>query len=615
MTDKAQKAQMLYDAGLYRQADALVREAIAECPANAECFRLMSYVDLQLNRRTQAVQSARTAVSLAPDDYEVYVCLAFALYRSYQFEEAMHAAETALELCPDYAYGMAVASSIKQSLNDKEGALQYAELGLAIDPDCDSCLKRKAFALRSLNRIAEAEAVEKNCLELDPNDMFNHISRGFGAARSEDLDGMFEHFENALRLEPDNPTAHYAMACGFLREGNFAKAEEHARNAYQSDVDDVDAALLLADVLVSSHQVTKALEILELALKKYPEHEGLHVKICEIALDTLYWNLAESTARHLLKLHNNHFVAIFTLMRCCQSYGKVQEIDTLLERFLKDNTDTEEAYHLRILREHIRGDALALEQIAQEGLVLYPDDDYIKEQLVLALVQLKKYQPAYELVTSIGTEIGAFKRVQLLVAIDSAQKQFDRGVKRLEQAAESAASKEQYFTLIKSLVTEKWLRSERAYLFFYKGLQKGIAKFVRAPRDPIPKMFSWCDSLLYLFVAGNACLIIRLLSSVALVLDPAGRRYFNRRDLVPICFAGGILGIQSLIAVFHQQIWHLLSGINYLLLLYYGFLVLLCIFVCFAASQRKYRSIAFVFGSILFALLYSEWLRWFYPRH
>jgi hypothetical protein len=22
-----------------------------------------------------------------------------------------------------------------------------------------------------------------------------------------------------------------------------------------------------------------------------------------------------------------------------------------------------------------------------------------------------------------------------------------------------------------------------------------------------------------------------------------------------------------------------------------------------------------VFGSILFALLYSEWLRWFYPRH
>jgi drug/metabolite transporter (DMT)-like permease len=110
-------------------------------------------------------------------------------------------------------------------------------------------------------------------------------------------------------------------------------------------------------------------------------------------------------------------------------------------------------------------------------------------------------------------------------------------------------------------------------------------------------------------------LIIRLLSSVALVLDPAGRRYFNRRDLVPICFAGGILGIQSLIAVFHQQIWHLLSGINYLLLLYYGFLVLLCIFVCFAASQRKYRSIAFVFGSILFALLYSEWLRWFYPRH
>ncbi len=385
MTDKAQKAQMLYDAGLYRQADALVREAIAECPANAECFRLMSYVDLQLNRRTQAVQSARTAVSLAPDDYEVYVCLAFALYRSYQFEEAMHAAETALELCPDYAYGMAVASSIKQSLNDKEGALQYAELGLAIDPDCDSCLKRKAFALRSLNRIAEAEAVEKNCLELDPNDMFNHISRGFGAARSEDLDGMFEHFENALRLEPDNPTAHYAMACGFLREGNFAKAEEHARNAYQSDVDDVDAALLLADVLVSSHQVTKALEILELALKKYPEHEGLHVKICEIALDTLYWNLAESTARHLLKLHNNHFVAIFTLMRCCQSYGKVQEIDTLLERFLKDNTDTEEAYHLRILREHIRGDALALEQIAQEGLVLYPDDDYIKWTLGKAM--------------------------------------------------------------------------------------------------------------------------------------------------------------------------------------------------------------------------------------
>ncbi|MBK7838148.1 MAG: tetratricopeptide repeat protein [Candidatus Obscuribacter sp.] len=150
MSDKAQKAQMLYDAGLYRQADALVREAIAENPANAECFRLMSYVDLQLNRRTQAVQSARTAVSLAPDDYEVYVCLAFALYRSYQFEEAMHAAETALELCPDYAYGMAVASRIKQSLNDKEGALQYAEMGLAIDPDCDSCLKRKGFCSAQL---------------------------------------------------------------------------------------------------------------------------------------------------------------------------------------------------------------------------------------------------------------------------------------------------------------------------------------------------------------------------------------------------------------------------------------------------------------------------------
>ncbi|MBK9774480.1 MAG: tetratricopeptide repeat protein [Candidatus Obscuribacter sp.] len=164
MDDKAPKQSfMMRD---FTGKPRLVRGAIGECPANAECFRLMSYVDLQLNRRTQAVQPPASSAPILTHDENLY--LAFALYRSYQFEEAMHAAETALELCPDYAYGMAVASSIKQSLNDKEGALQYAELGLAIDPDCDSCLKRRRFCSGDLTESRRSRSSREKLFGVGP---------------------------------------------------------------------------------------------------------------------------------------------------------------------------------------------------------------------------------------------------------------------------------------------------------------------------------------------------------------------------------------------------------------------------------------------------------------
>lgn len=574
MSDKAQKAQMLYDAGLYRQSGALLQQAIAEEPADSANYCLLSNIECNLNRRSQSLEAAKHAVSLSPDNFYAHLCLANALYVNYKMDEALKEAKAAMSLNPQFCGCYVIAARVSIALNTPALALQYADEGLKIDPHSVGCLGQKAIALRALGRAPEAEVIDKARLAAHPDDPGSHLARGYGAAHSQDLDLMLEHFKSALKISPNCDFSHFAIATGYSRKGLHDLAEEHARMAYQIDPGAIDNVLLYANALARRAAYRESMMILRQAYQLYPDSSEILYHLADLALRLKDWSLA----------------------------------DELIAKFMAQNPHSQEGYCLSVMRRLESEEYGVILGLTREALEHHPDNDQLRVQLVVALAKTGDFTQAYEQCARIGDGITAYEKTKVLTLVDCEQRQFDRAIKRLDKLASEAPDAVEFARYLKALVFKKWTIAGWLQGRYMASQELLTQCSKQNSNNGLATLPGSVKRVVLSFWVFNLSMLFGLVSICSLAMDPIGRRYLQKTELQTGLFCALFLAVEASVFVYCKDICFWIFSANYKHALYHAGLLLSIVAWCSMAQKRQLIFLRFILALVICGLSLLELL-------
>ena len=190
---------------------------------------------LQQSRYPDAEASLRDVLAQNPDDSHALNLMAVVLYHMDRDEEALGAITVALRTEPDSDRMHAWKALILLALNKRAEAMEAAEQALALDATDPFNWTAKGSILASKREWKEAEACAREALELEPDDEQAHdlLSRTLlyqGKAHENE-----SNISGRLANDPENPITHCNAGLAALRRGEHVKAAEHFSTALRID--------------------------------------------------------------------------------------------------------------------------------------------------------------------------------------------------------------------------------------------------------------------------------------------------------------------------------------------------------------------------------------------
>ena len=154
-------------------------------------------------------------------------------------------------------------------------ALEFFADKLEKMPNNTSLRYARALVAERANKLALAEEDLRIIIEREPSNAQALNALGYTLAdRTERLDEALDYISRALEVEPADAAIIDSMGWVQYRMGNYAKAVELLRQAL-SLIHDPEIAAHLGEVLWEMGKKQDALDVLETALEKHPEHEAL----------------------------------------------------------------------------------------------------------------------------------------------------------------------------------------------------------------------------------------------------------------------------------------------------------------------------------------------------
>ena len=207
MDNQYAQISLLLDAHRFEDAEAHLRELLAQRPNEAQAHALLAYVLSRQKRHAEALKEANLAIHLDPTHANGHFFRARILLSLHHQREAHEAIHEALRLRPDYPPYHALLSTIHFSRKHWQKALRAAKEGLRYDPEDAQCLHCRGMALNKLGERAEATDSLKDALASDPESAVAHATLGWVQLHQGKPESALECFREALRL---NPLSEYA---------------------------------------------------------------------------------------------------------------------------------------------------------------------------------------------------------------------------------------------------------------------------------------------------------------------------------------------------------------------------------------------------------------------
>ena len=212
MIQRYNRAQMLISQGRFDMAERELRQMLGENPDDGFAHSLLAIcLCNDQTRYEDATRESEMAVALEPDSPFAHFVHSRVLWTRNHYEEAFEAISEAIKLDPYDADFFAQASQIKLAMRDWQASLDFANQGLAIDPEDSGCNNLRTLALERLGRTDEAIGSAAQNLKNSPEDSYAHSSHGWALLNSGKYLEAQTAFREALRLDPTNEIAREGM--------------------------------------------------------------------------------------------------------------------------------------------------------------------------------------------------------------------------------------------------------------------------------------------------------------------------------------------------------------------------------------------------------------------
>ena len=232
-----ERAQALYKARQWQDAEALCKAMLARAPAHFPALRLLALGSSEQRRPRAALAYARRALRLRPAAVMMIETEARSL------EELGRKAEA------EAAWGRAIEKK----------------------PDDPRLMFRRAHLFADLRRNAEALALYDRILAIVPDNFAAELNRGNALRALRRIDDAIESFKRAIALKPDYALAHNNLGNALQALGNYEEAIGCYERAIVADPSYIEAVNNLGNALQALGRYEAAIAAYDRVLERKPE--------------------------------------------------------------------------------------------------------------------------------------------------------------------------------------------------------------------------------------------------------------------------------------------------------------------------------------------------------
>lgn len=367
------QAKQLRLSDRHDRAEIILRQILAVEPNDADAKWQLGFCLLMLRRLDEALEQAKAAVALDPLSVASLGILAAILTALGHHDEAIALYEQALQIKADHTPAMYGLSNALGMNAKWAAALEWADRGLAIEPNHVGMLRIRGEALAVLNRKEDAIASMQEFLRLAPDSAESQIFAGSILSRIGKTEEAAEFARRALIMSPADPSIHNTLARIQFRGKNTADAERHFKHAaeiYGSRSDGQKGS--------KGIQITSMLGQAAVNVRKRN------------------FRLAETQYRQILELNPTHNIALALLAHSIGAQYRFAEAIPMAREAIQQQPKllTPREVLASLLTEMERNDEAIIETM--EALKLHPDAGEPHRILACVYLDLENFQKAYE---------------------------------------------------------------------------------------------------------------------------------------------------------------------------------------------------------------------------
>jgi tetratricopeptide (TPR) repeat protein len=336
----------LIDAGAFTQAEAVLRAARREHPADFWINRLLASVSYQMRppRFDEAIRFYTAAVAIRPLNTAVLNDLGLALAGQGRREEAIAEYQKALDLDPEFnpAHVNLGATHLKQGRLD-DAMAEFRE-AIRIVPTDAAAHNNLGIALRSQGRLDDAMAEFRKAVELDPSSAKAHTNLGATLRARGRLDDAMAEFREAVGLDPNYAEAQTNLGVGLRDQGRLDDALTQFRKAIALDPNLAKAHMNLGATLLMKDQVDDALTELREAVRLDPKDLDVRNTLGSVLHGQRQLDDALAELNEVLRLDPKHAGAHFNRGNILRDQQKPTEAVAAFQQAIKYKPDFAEAH-------------------------------------------------------------------------------------------------------------------------------------------------------------------------------------------------------------------------------------------------------------------------------
>ncbi len=248
--DTIGQASAFARAGKTKEAETLLRSAVADAPDSAELHGALGKLLFTEQNYTDAVQELNQAEQLAPESREYNMLLAAALLGAKRYGVArsfLLAIEPRFKQFPEFHYSLGLAYYNLDDITKSEKELQEA---LRLDPKLDRASFLLAACFASEGEFLKAAGILRGLVKVHPRNAIYWATLGdvLRQAGKPYRPEALRACRQALAIQPDYPHAQFAMATTLLDAGDFAGARVLLERLERLSPNELEAHIALARV-------------------------------------------------------------------------------------------------------------------------------------------------------------------------------------------------------------------------------------------------------------------------------------------------------------------------------------------------------------------------------
>lgn len=258
------------------EAEAQLREVLAEHGGDAASYAELGEVYVEAGRTGDAADCYTRAVSLCPDDPRLYARLGRLRREIGDLTGARAALQRAAEIDASDAGLQDELGQVFEACGEVESALAAYRAAVSLDPHCDAYQRRLGALLRDCGDSDGAAAALRAALELRPESAETYGELAELLWRSGEHEQALEAYRRAHLLAPTSAENVRALGLAYGRLGRARDAERLLRQA-------VDLAPERAELHYDAGVAAETIEQWDLALTAYEQAATLAPERAEYA--------------------------------------------------------------------------------------------------------------------------------------------------------------------------------------------------------------------------------------------------------------------------------------------------------------------------------------------